>query len=144
MHRGGGRLLKACFLFFPLMSSTNSLLRMWYQIEYIDTYRTLFPGVPALTGMAVRWDGRDGAVTWPAAYSAHCEPFRQASSRRQSLTSTPITVLCLAFLLWSATESVKHTLLGNTSRAHDQIRHDFQFLLYVIVVSIPRRRVDGL
>lgn len=84
---------------------------MWYQVEYIDIYKTLFAGVLALTEMVDRGDGKDGAINWPVVCPPNCQPFCLGFSRRQYLTSIPITVLLFIFY--------NQQTLGNASRAHD-------------------------
>lgn len=81
---------------------------MWYQVEYMDIYKTMFAGVPE---MVDRGDGKDGSINWPVVCPPNCQPFCQGFSRRQSLTSIPITVLLFIFY--------KQQTLGNASRAHD-------------------------
>lgn len=66
---------------------------MWYQVEYIEIYKTFFAGVLALTEMIDRGDGKDEAINWPTVCPPNCQPFCLGLSRRHSLTSIPITVL---------------------------------------------------
>lgn len=102
-------LLKFCFSFFLIVfhkQGIENVVPSW-------VYRHLqnFAAVLALTEMVDRGDGRDRAINWPVVCPPNCHPFCLGISRRQSLTSIPITVLLFIFY--------NQQTLGNASRAYD-------------------------